>query len=84
MASSSTTRTKGRYFEFITDKNKPVNFDEYSLDSIANLQVLKSNQRLLQKLKNDMANDSFYEIHQLYKTIHFRFGSNLDLVNSEI
>lgn len=44
----------------------------FSLDSIENLNVFKNNPKLLYKLKLNTSEDSFYEAHQLYKTLHFR------------
>ena len=46
----------------------------YSLEPIVHLPIFQtSNSRLLKKLRDDMKRDEgAYEIHQLYKTIHFR------------
>ena len=55
----------------------------FSLDSIENLSIFKTNPKLLQRLKLNTSDDSFYETHQLYKTIHFRCITN-ELVDESI
>jgi hypothetical protein len=52
-----------------TESNK---VPQYSIDDIAKLSIFDQNPKLLNKLKLDLANDNFYEAHQLFKTIHFR------------
>ena len=44
----------------------------FALDPIENLNVFKSNPKLLYKLKLNTSEGNFYEAHQLYKTLHFR------------
>jgi len=44
----------------------------FSLGSIENFNVFKTNPKLLKRLKINDSEDNFYEAHQLYKTIHFR------------
>jgi hypothetical protein len=53
----------------------PCNID-FSLNCIENLNVFKQNPKLLIKLKQNTAEDNYYETHQLYKTIHFRCINN--------
>lgn len=45
---------------------------QFSLESIQHLTVFKTNPKLLTRLKLNTSQDSFYEAHQLYKTLHFR------------
>lgn len=44
----------------------------FSLDPILGATVFKTNPKLLYKLKLNTGENSFYEAHQLYKTLHFR------------
>ena len=44
----------------------------FSLGSIENFNVFKTNPKLLKRLRINDSEDNFYEAHQLYKTIHFR------------
>lgn len=46
--------------------------ESFSLSSIENFNVFKTNPKLLKRLKINDKEDNFYEAHQLYKTIHFR------------
>lgn len=58
----------------MTDKNQLIQFDNYSIDPIVGLELFRTNSRLLNKLKLDIEQNNSYEIHQLYKTIHFRLS----------
>jgi hypothetical protein len=58
-----------KYIQSLKDSIVPL---EYKIDPIENLQVFSKNPKLLQRLKLDIQNNSYYEAHQLYKTIHFR------------
>lgn len=44
-----------------------------SLDKLANSQIFLTNPKLYIRLKLVTDTDNFYEAHQLYKTIHFRY-----------
>jgi hypothetical protein len=52
--------------------NIKIQFENYSIEPIVGLALFKANSRLLNKLKLDIEQNNSYEIHQLYKTIHFR------------
>lgn len=70
----STTKTE----DTLCAAGRPIKFDSYSIEPIAKLSVFKVNARLFKKLKLDIAEGNSYEIHQLFKTIHFR-GANANL-----
>ncbi len=44
----------------------------FNLESIKNLDIFKQNSRLFIRLKMCIDENSFYEAHQAYKTVHFR------------
>jgi hypothetical protein len=52
--------------------DKIIQFDNFTIEPIVGLELFKTNSRLLNKLKLDIEQNNSYEIHQLYKTIHFR------------
>ena len=56
----------------MSNKIQMIQFDDYSIEPIVDLEIFKTNSRLLNKLKLDIEQNNSYEIHQLYKTIHFR------------
>ncbi len=43
---------------------------------LAHLEIFKQNPKFLLRLKLNLQQDSFYEAHQLFKTIHFRAMSS--------
>lgn len=63
-----------------------MNDDEYRTrlapieSTLANLEIFKQNPKFLLRLKMNLEQDSFYEAHQLFKTIHFR-ASSIDLLD---
>lgn len=62
------------------------NDDEYRTklapieSTLANLEIFKQNPKFLLRLKMNLEQESFYEAHQLFKTIHFR-ASSIDLLD---
>lgn len=58
-----------KYIQSLKDSIVPL---EYSINPIESLQVFSKNPKLLQRLKLDIQNNSYYEAHQLFKTIQFR------------
>lgn len=58
------------YLKTVEDPNDLI--INFSIEPIESLVIFKSNPKLLVRLKLNIEQDSFYEAHQLYKTIHFR------------
>ena len=45
----------------------------FNIESIQNLEIFKQNPRLFIRLKMCLDQNNYYEAHQTYKTLHFRY-----------
>lgn len=54
-------------------QSKPDN-NKFRLDDILNLEIFKIHPKLLIRLKINVEQLNFYEAHQIYKTLHFRYA----------
>ena len=64
------------YKAFLEIKAENLQPISYTIASIENLEIFRTNPKLLARLRLNIENLSIYEAHQLFKTINFRLVLN--------